>query len=181
MLTIGWSDFARLRNCEGHTYFTGTDEELIERVRKHWEIGHPGLGRDDRSKVFVVPVETDGFVASTILIDNTEELEAVVMQRQPGESSYIHVRGKGPTEPVLYAKVVLYSAEALLENGGSRSTDCDWEIVALIASTVEDEPMFPLTMARNMLHKIGGTPCEYTAEEFAEAIWYWSKRCKVKP
>lgn len=180
MTTIGWSDFARLRNCEGHSYFTGTDEELIERVRKHWEIGHPGLGRSDRSKVMVVPVETEGFVSCTTLIDNTENLEAVVMQRQPGESSYIEVRGVGPTEPVNYARVVLYSAEALLENGGRRSTDCDWEIVALIASSVHDEPMTPLTMARNMLGMSGGTPCEYTADEFADAIWYWSHRCKVK-
>jgi hypothetical protein len=41
--------------------------------------------------------------------------------------------------------------------------------------------MDPLTMARNMLAKPGGTPCDYTAEQFAEAVWYWSRRAAARP
>mgnify|MGYP000104930427 CR=1 FL=1 len=69
--------------------------------------------------------------------------------------------------------------DVLLENGGARSTDCDWEIVCVIASPVADEPLDPLTMARNMLAKPGGTPCGYTADAFAEAVWYWSRRARI--
>ena len=78
-----------------------------------------------------------------------------------------------------FASVVLYTADTLLENGGKRSTDAEWEVVALIAGPVEVEPMDPLTMARNMLEKPGGTFCEYSAQEFAESIWYWAARAKA--
>ena len=76
---------------------------------------------------------------------------------------------------------MLYSAAALTENEGKRSGDFDWEIVAIIASPVETEPMNPLTMARNFLEKPGGTFCEYTAREFAEAVYYWSCRAGLEP
>jgi hypothetical protein len=41
--------------------------------------------------------------------------------------------------------------------------------------------MNPLTMARNFLEKPGGTFCEYTAREFAEAVYYWSRRAGLEP
>lgn len=75
-----------------------------------------------------------------------------------------------------FAYVVLYSAAALTENGGVRSGNFDWEVVAMIATDVPDEPMHPLTMARNQLAMTGGTKSEYTAEEYAESIAYWSQR-----
>jgi hypothetical protein len=34
-------------------------------------------------------------------------------------------------------------------------------------------------MARNMLEKPGGTFCEYSAGEFAEAVWFWAGRASV--
>ena len=37
----------------------------------------------------------------------------------------------------------------------------------------------PLTMARNMLEKPGGTYCAYSARDFAEAVWYWSGRASA--
>ena len=83
--------------------------------------------------------------------------------------------------PANLVNVVCYSAEALLENGGTRSTDCEWEIVTILASTGNPEPMHPLTMARNFLGMAGGTKSVYTAEEFARAIWFHANRgMKVK-
>ena len=35
-------------------------------------------------------------------------------------------------------------------------------------------------MARHMLAKPGGTPCDYTAEQFAEAVWYWRARAGIR-
>ena len=72
--------------------------------------------------------------------------------------------------------MVLYSAETLTENDGTRSGDFDWEVVCLLAGAAQTEPMDPLTMARNMLEKPGGTYAPYTAQEFAEAIYFWSCR-----
>jgi len=56
-----------------------------------------------------------------------------------------------------------YHKDALLENGGERTTNCDWEVVAILASAIPNEPM-PLTMARNFLQKPGGTKSVYTAD-----------------
>lgn len=176
--TIGWSGFARLRNIEGFSHFTGTDEELVERVKKAWEFRYPGQGRHDCSQVVIVPVDPHGFESATVSITEASEFHAELKCRQDGEDFFIEVTADGPKEKTAWASVVLYSKQTLEENGGQRSTDCDWEIVALVASSVSNEPMTPLTMARNMLEKPGGTYCEYTAKQFADSIWYWSKRCK---
>jgi len=179
-MKIGWSEFALSRNKAPYTFYSGPKENLIEEIIHNWSKRKPGKGRIDCEKVIVVPVDPCGFVSPFVLIENASSFNAILTQRQDGEDKFIKVTAEGPTEKINYAYVVLYSAETLLENGGKRSGDYDWEIVSLIASPIEDEPMNPLAMARNMLEKVGGTYCEYSAKEFAEAIWYWSKRCSVE-
>jgi len=180
-LKLGWSDFARRRHVSGgrHTWFEGGEEELLCRVLDNWQHRRPGTGRLDREKVVVVPVDPEGFVSATVLVDEQTILHAEFDRRQPHEDGFIRVTAEGPREEAEYASVVLYSAETLLENDGTRSGDYDWEVVCLIAGSRPEEPMDPLTMARNMLEKPGGTYCRYTAEQFAEAIWYWSCRASV--
>ena len=182
-LKLGWSDFARGRYARGgsHTWFAGGEHELLERVRAGWPRRRPGQGRDDLSQVVVVPVAAAGFVCSTVLVEEDTPLTAELVRRQPHEEPYIRVLADGPREAAAHASVVLYSAATLEENGGARSGEFDWEVVALVAGPVADEPMDPLTMARNMLARPGGTPCAYTAEQFAEAVWYWSCRAAARP
>lgn len=176
--TLGWSDFALVRHVPGgrHTWFEGTAEELLERVRVRWLDRRPGAGRVDLTQVVIVPVDPSGFVSSTVCVDESTSLRAVFERRQAHEEGFVRVLAKGPREPAIHAAVVLYSAETLRENEGTRSGDWDWEVVCLLAGPVENEPMDPLTMARNMLEKPGGTHCEYSARDFAEAIWFWSGR-----
>jgi hypothetical protein len=178
---VGWSGFAagRYRPGTSHSHFTGSDEELVELVRAHWSGRRPGEGRDGLDEVVVVPVPPDRFVCGTVRVDGTTPLHARFVRRQAHEDGYVEVTAEGPREPARHAAVVLYSAAALLANDGVRSTDCDWEIVCVIASPVADEPMDPLSMARNMLAEPGGTPCRYTAEQFAEAVWYWRDRAGI--
>lgn len=180
-LKLGWSDFAAVRHVPGgkHTWFEGTPEELLELVRAGWEYRRPGAGRSDLDKVVVVPVDPAGFVSSTVLVDGSTVLHAVFDRRQAHEEGFVRVTAEGPREEVRHASVVMYSADTLLENDGTRSGDFDWEVVCLIAGPAEVEPMDPLTMARNMLEKPGGTYCRYSAREFAESIWYWSARASV--
>jgi hypothetical protein len=177
-MSFAWSNFARERYLEscGHCWFSGSEKELLELVEKNWESRKPGFGRTDLEAVVVVAVNPAQFHSSTVLVDSTTDLHAEVVRRQENESEYISVTANSETEAVKYASVVLYSAETLLENGGQRSSNADWEIVCVIASSVEDEPMDPITMARNFLEKTGGTFCEYTAQQFAESIWFWSNR-----
>jgi hypothetical protein len=177
-LKLGWSDFAAGRHLPGgkHTWLEGTADELLDLVRKGWEHRRPGAGRDDLNHVVVVPVAADRFVGNSILVHDETVLHAHLDRRQRGEDAFIRITAEGEREPSTYASVVLYSAETLTENDGSRSGDYDWEVVCLLAGPVETEPMDPLTMARNMLEKPGGTYAPYTAEQFAESIDYWSCR-----
>jgi hypothetical protein len=45
---------------------------------------------------------------------------------------------------------------------------------------LENEPMHPMTMARNMLEKSGGTKAEYTGQQFAVALWFWREYAPAK-
>ena len=177
-LRLGWSDFAARRHVrEGkHTWFAGTDDELLARVQVGWPDRVPGAGRDDLDKVVVVPVDPSGFVSSTVRVNEKTVLHAIYDRRQDGEEGFVRVTAEGDREPATHASVVMYAAATLQENGGQRSGDCDWEVVCLLAGPTATEPMDPLTMARNMLEKTGGTYCAYSAEQFAESIWYWAAR-----
>jgi hypothetical protein len=181
-MSIGWSDFARRRHVPGgtHAWFAGTFEELLDLVREHWDRRGPGAGRTGLDEVVVVPVPAARFVGSTVLVKDDTPLFAALDRRQPHEEPYIRVTADGPREPALHAAVVLYSAATLLENGGTRTGEYDWEVVSLQASAVADEPMHPVTMARNFLAKPGGTFAPYTAQQFAEAVWYWSRRAAAQ-
>ena len=180
-LRFGWSDFAAARHRPGgrHTWFAGTPDELLERVRDGWPQRRPGAGRDGLDRVVVVPVDPAGFVSSTVRVGADTVLHAIYDRRQAHEEGFVRVTAVGPREPALHAAVVLYAAETLLENDGNRSGDYDWEVVCLLAGPTAEEPMDPLTMARNMLGKPGGTPCQYTAAQFAEAVWYWAARASA--
>ena len=180
-LPLGWSGFAAARHVPDgkHTWFAGPAAALLDRVRAGWPQRRPGAGRADLTQVVIVPVDPAGFVSSTVRVDETTTLHAVYDRRQAHEEGFVRVTASGEREAVRYASVVLYSADTLLENGGARSGDFAWEVVCLLAGPTADEPMDPLTMARNMLEKPGGTYCAYTAEEFAEAIWYWAGRASA--
>ena len=180
---IGWSDFARgrCRPGQGRSFFRGSEEELVTLLGKHWDKRRPGAGREDLDKVVLVPCPPEQFACATVLVGRRTKLSARLENRQAGEAPHIRVTASGEPEPAKFVNVVLYSAAALEENDGTRSGDFDWEIVAIVASPVEDEPMNPLTMARNTLEKPGGTYCEYTAREFADAVYYWSRRAGLEP
>ena len=180
--TIGWSNFARGRHTQnsGYSYFEGSDEELEQCIRDAWESRVAGHGTDDPDKVSVVSLDPKGFRCGTVHVDRAFDLEASIDQRREGEDSHVVVRADGLCEEARFASIVLYSKEELIATGEDRSGDFDWEIVCIIASQVEDEPMHPLTMARNQLNKEGGSPRHYSSEEWADSVWYWSQRVKAK-
>ncbi len=204
--TIGVSGFAKVRHTPdgGRTHYRGTWEELIALVVERWDTRQPGAGEVSVARKITVAVPPDNFSdLANVLVTEDTALDARICRRQPEEDPYIGVRAIGlmrprvlpvrllarlfgfrdyslaplPKERPLHANVVLYSAAALSENGGMRSTDCDWEIITILASDVPDEPMHPLTMARNELALTGGTKSSYTPEEYARSIVYWSRRC----
>ena len=56
---------------------------------------------------------------------------------------------------------ILYSKDTLGAND-ERSTSADWEVVSMVASPVENEPMDPVTVMRNMRGLAGGSQVNYT-------------------
>lgn len=190
-ITLGWSNFGLKNNARnsGNSYSNLSPEKIIERVLDNWNKATPGQGETTLERKILVPVEAEGFFCPPrALLVPGMDVKAEVKLRQQGEDPTIETyvteeearRHNALVEiPAKRVDVVCYSAEALLENNGERSTDCDWEIVCLLASQ-EKEPMLPVAMARNYLEKPGGTKGEYSAKEFAEAIYYWSSQRGIK-
>lgn len=192
---IAWSDFSfkkeewKFSPDRRHVHATGHfRKDLVDLVKKYWKNRVPGVGRKDLKKVVVVPIpEVDKFNCNWMDINDATHITGKVVKRQPFEDPFVALKGRVSrarqiitghtyeTLPVKFIKIVLYSADTLLEDGGKRSSDADWEIVAILTGPWDNEPMTPLTMARNFLRKPGGTFAPYTAKQFAESIYFWSQ------
>lgn len=176
-LKIAWSDFSYKKDRKK---FKLAPASLITFVEENWKNREPGVGRKDLTQVIVVPIKEarlKWFRSRWIDIQSMKAnyITGQVTKRQSFEDPFIALKGRGTPMKTKFAKVVLYSAATLLEDNGTRSSDADWEIVAILTGPWENEPMTPLTMARNFLRKPGGTFAPYTAEQFAESIYFWSK------
>lgn len=199
-LTIGLSKFFsdHSKKSEGNSYTTLADAKLIEAVQRLWANRTPGAGEGTNlDRKVLVPITGDFqhdfgkpifFCPPRVNLVVGMPVCAHVVARQQGEEPYVETfvtpdvaERYGYVEtPAKDVKVVLYHKDALLENGGNRTTDADWEIVTLLCSSGDEEPMAALTMARNMLEKAGGSKGEYTAQQFAESVWYWSTKRGLK-
>jgi uncharacterized protein DUF3228 len=180
--SVAISEFARGRHKpnSGLSYYDGPMDDILTLVKQNWNKRLPGTGRKNLKEVVVVPVPPTGFFTTTVPVDDETSLKANFGRRRPHEEPYLSVMSEGEAIPASFAKVVLYSHETLAENN-EQSANTDWELVSLIASPVEDEPMSPVTMMRNMKGKPGGSQVSYSAEELVNAIEFWSKHTKVKP
>lgn len=174
--TIGVSTFVqRQTEFSKFSYFDGSWDELAALVKTYFDLGNYGPGY--RDGVVLVTVPPQGFYSGVIQVTPHTVLEAKFDARRKGEAPFIHVEAvAGRKTPAEMVEIVLYRADVLAENN-ERSTDDDWEIISINARpTVEAEPMTPMAMARNFLGLPGGTQATYTAQQFAEAIVYWSTR-----
>lgn len=180
--SLAWSDFAlgRHKPGTGYSYFQGSQAELLGLVQENWEQRRPGVGRTTLDQVVAVPMPSARFMTTTIAVDSTTELKAQEYRRRDGEEPYVRVTANGEAQPAQFAQVILYSKDTLAKND-ERSRMTDWEIVTIIASPVENEPMDPVTMMRNMRGKAGGTQVNYTADQLLDSIDFWSRHSKLQP
>jgi hypothetical protein len=120
-------------------------------------------------------VAPEKFFSGVVELEPETPLRAIFSARRKGEDPYVQVEALGGQKlPAKVAEVVLYRHDVL---GSDASTDAGWEIVSMNArATEEPEPLTPVAMARNFLELPGGTKAEYSAEQFAQAIVYWSRR-----
>lgn len=200
-ISVGWSDFALKRHKKGKGYSYTTlphggkqiEDAVCSLVMEHFKDATPGDGETTLDRKVLVPVPAICFFCpDRSNIQKGLPVQAEITTRQDGEDPYVEtfVWEEDATKwgtliitPAIRVNVVCYSSHALLENGGERTTHCGWEIVSLNCDDGDGYvPMPPLTMARNMLEKPGGTRSEYTGHEFASAVWHYGtqKTLKVK-
>lgn len=155
------------------SHFAGIWDELVELVKANFEKAKPGY----RDGVMTVPVPADRFFSGVVELVEDTPLKAEFSARRKGEEPYINVVAVGGEKiPAKAVEIVVYRHD-VLEADGDASTDAEWEVISINARpTDEPEPMTPVAMARNFLELVGGTKAEYTAEQFAQSIIYWSKR-----
>lgn len=195
--SIGFSQFYVENALKemGNSYTTLPPLSFLTWVQNNWHRRKPGMGEGDRiDRKVVVPltlVKWDALTGPVFFCPPRVKLVPgmplrVEVVKRPGSTDedyypevfitpedaknyeYIEV-------PAKQVGVVCYSAAALLENGGTRTGTCDWEIITLLCSPDEDgeERMAPTTMARNWLEMPGGTKpaVPYTCDEWAQAVW----------
>lgn len=176
-MSIALSNFVRRQTKESRfAHFEGTEAELVRLVDANWNARVDGY----KKGVILVPVPPYDFYTSTVTVDENTNLSASFVARQEGEEKHLLVMAEGSKQKAASVQIVLYHKDVLADDN-DRSTDAEWEIVSINAySTIVPAPMHPLTMARNFLHKKGGTKGEYTAQQFAEAIWFWSQNVSAE-
>lgn len=172
--SIQASEFVKRQTPESKfSHFAGTWEQVEALTEANFDRCKPGY----RDGVVLVPVPADGFFSGVVEVTEGMALVATLVRRRPEEEPYIDVLAPGqPKLPAKTVDVVLYRHDVLAE-GNEQSCDAEWEIISVNASPVEGGvPMHPVAMMRNMMVLPGGTEATYTAEQFCEAIRYWSTR-----
>lgn len=174
---VACSEFVKRQTAEsGYSHFDGTWEELEFIVYKAMENNNIRPGYKDG--VILVDMNFAGdpkrFKSAIINIKDNTKLKSNWAPRNQSEAPYIRIAAHGKKQPAFAVTFVLYRADVLQEDD-DRSTDAEWEIVAIKARvSVEEEPMHYYTMARNFLHLKGGTQGNFSAKDFAESIIYWN-------
>lgn len=173
MSIVKASDFVKRQTADSQfAHFSGSWEQLEKMV----EANRPKAVQGYKEGVFLVPLPAEGFFTSIVKLDEHTMLGAAFKARREGEEPYVEVYAVGEKMPAKKVDIVIYSKEVLAE-GNERSTDADFEIVSINASPFEDRqvPMDPVTMMRNFLERPGGTKGDFSAQEFAESILFWSQ------
>lgn len=170
---VGINSFVKRQTRHSRfSHFEGKLEVVAAMAQEHLSEGVP----TNREGILVVPVPADGFFSGVVKVTSTTNLRATFEARCEGEQPFVQVVATGADKlPAAVVELVLYHHTALTPD--ERTTEDEWELVSINARpTAECEPLTPMAMARNFLGLPGGTKAEYTAEEFAKAIEYWSKR-----
>jgi hypothetical protein len=122
------------------------------------------------------------FFTSIVQVKEGDMLWAHVVRRRAEEEPYVQLTTNVDKSLARHVDIVLYKHDLVdtpeIDPDG---TTAEWQVIAILArDSVEELPVDPVTMARNFLQKTGGTKGVYTAEQFAQAIWYWKDHALAK-
>ena len=175
-MSIKCNEFVKRQTLESpFSHFSGSWEQLEKMVEANKSHGVQGY----KVGVFLVPLPAEGFFTGIVEIKPDTKLIATFEARREGEDAFINVTAKGNKMPAKHVDIVVYAREVLLENN-EQTTDADYEIVSINARTTDKPtPMDPITMMRNFLELKGGTKGDFSAQDFAESIRFWSQHALV--
>jgi len=176
-------DFIKSFNTRHGTqsHFDGTWEQLEALVSANRADFEPGTGSVDNDVILVnVPVE--GFKSSVVEINdhNRHLVSDTETVRAEGEKPVVMKTIAVDKVPANFVQIVCYRADVLAADD-HRTTDAEWEIIAILAQIDKVTPMHPTTMARNANHDEGGTLRTYSEKEWSDAIAYWDVHAYANP
>ena len=162
------------------SHFDGTWDELVSLTVENWANQRAGY----RDGVVLVTVPADKFYSATVELNEKMvmdmRLQAQFKARKSDEEPVAGIVLFGEKQPARFVDIVCYRADVLAEDN-DRTSEADWEIISINAALIPEEPMNPVAMARNFLHKTGGTKGSYSETEWANAVWFWATHVKVGP
>lgn len=156
--------------------YSGTLAHLTTLVEANLDNFEPGTGSVD-ADVRLVRVPTEGFYTNIVPVTEANSASIIVKweARVEGEAAVPKmVIVSDELIPASVVKIVIYRADVLAKDN-DRSSDAEWEIVAILSQPRESVPMHPTVMARNALNLGGGTKREYSNIEWAEAELFWQQ------
>jgi len=192
--TVHINSFVNRQTAESRfSHFTGTEAELLNRVRSGWNHRKPGY----RDGVVLVTVSPAEFYSSIVRLNEGDDLAGVYEPRRPGETprkslyaTYNTTNGgtsnnaKMPAEQV---DVVLYASSVLAEDGDNElaAEDGNWEIISLNASPEAGEvPINPQALMCNHFEVDGGTATNLNNDDFVallrESFVYWQDKALIQ-
>ena len=143
------------------------EKDLLEMVSNNSILSTAGY----RDGVILVPILPRFMRCPVIPMTPDLEFKTTYESRVPGETPRkrtVAIVGQLPIAH--YVTAILYRADVLDEDG-DRSSDKEWELVALLAHpTVMPEPMNVGTLMANHFKADGGTATNMTPEEFEAAL-----------
>ena len=179
--TVVLNSFVRRQTQDSpYSYFDGRIEDVAVMAQDGLKAAE-NVRMGNRSGVILVRVDPTGFYSGVVEVNENTRLVARFVSRREPEAKFVQVTADGARKlPAQIVDLVLYRRDLLDEKDRSPAVHpglfAEYEVVSINASVVGGEPLNPLTMARNMLKLQGGTECNYTAEEFAKSIVFWSDK-----
>ena len=162
------------------SHFSGSDDELIDRVNKCFTMMRAGY----RDGVVLVPVDPSNFFSGVVSLQEGDKLVGSFEPRREGETPRKYVGTNSQKQPAKSVEVVLYSSAVLAENGDNELEPGpdNWEIISINASPTAAPkiPINPNVLMHNHFGSDGGTATGMSDSQFVsllrEGFEYWKDK-----
>jgi hypothetical protein len=193
-ITLSWTDelpdhpttilinsfAARQTPTSRFSYFSGSDKELLARIRESWGQAKPGY----RSGVILVPIKPQGVFSGVVRLQAGDALTGDYKARREGEKPRKSVVVEGREKmAAATVDVVLYNSMVLAEEDGNELPGIpdNWEVISINASPeLEATPIQPNVLMHNHFGSDGGTKTNLSDKGFVamlrESFIYWSDK-----